>query len=621
MTHLPQQPGIVRRASTFDDTLDLDAPDVKVAFHDEDNPGLLPISVLGNPVTVDLFVWPGARPGYIYQLVWDSVALGPEQQISDTDQPGDPLTLEIPVDALVEGAHELRYRVYNPVAQVESLSDIFNIVVDLTAPGEPQLAPMEFPIEVQGGLTSAELTQLGNRLDVQIAGYTGMAKHDDIQTHWGAVAGPRVTVSADDMGLNKVVVTFTRDFLEQIGSDEQPVKYVVTDRAGNVSIDSDSARITLLLEEVLTDLPAPIIDLAVGDLVDYAEALMGIKVDIPHYVGASAFDEIKLYWGTNNPMLAVQLPPGNEDDDPVLSLMVPYETINVTPIGTVEVNYEVSRQGKLVGTSLPDVIDVFLDVPIPEPLGVLTIQGTSVSNPNLTDNFIDEDDYELNGRAIVTWKKDFAVSDDLNLFWGEQQQPQWYQIRVADVTAAKDLIIPIDNALMKDQGTGAEIPVYFTVTRNGNPNTSKSPTQTVVVRSKEELPGGIDGLNGPTFNTNSVGVVGPNENPNGADVTIAPYTNIDNDQKLFFTFKGFDDDNNPIPAADYSSTRELDDLDVINGYVFRVPYRNLRTVCSGFGEAYFRVEPSDGSNQSPANSKVTRVQINMLNPVEITCTL
>jgi hypothetical protein len=621
MTHLPQQPVILRRAPTFDDILELDAPDVSVAYHDEDNPGLLPISELNNPITVDLVVWAGARPGYTYQLVWDNVRLGPEKQISAAHLPGDPLTLEIPVEVLTEGAHELRYRVFNPIPQLENFSDIFNIVVDLTAPGEPQLAPMEFPIEVQGGLTSAELTALGNQLDVQIAGYTGMAKHDSIQTYWGTVEGPLVTVDADDMGLNKVVVTFSRDFLEQIGSDEQPVKYVVTDRAGNVSIDSDIARITLLLEEVPTDLPAPVIDPAVGGLVDYAEAQMGVKVDIPHYVGASAFDEIKLYWGNNNPMLTVQLPPGNEDDDPVLSLVVPFETINVVPVGTVEVKYEVIRLGQLVGTSLSADIEVFLEVPIQEPLEALIVQGTSVTNPNLTDNFIDEDDYELNGRAIVAWKKDFAVSDDLNLFWGEQQKPQWYQIRVGDVTAARDLVIPIDNQIMKNQGTGAEIPAYFTVTRTGNPNASKSPIQSVIVRSKEELPGGIDGLAGPTFKTNSGGVVGPNENPNGADVTIAPYVNIANDQKLFFTFKGFDDDNNPLPSADYSSTRELDDVDVINGYVFTVPHRSLRTVCSGFGEAYFRVEPSDGSNQSPANSRVTRVQINMLNPVEITCTL
>lgn len=621
MKHLPQQPGILRRNSDLDETLELDAPDVKVAFHDEDNPGLLPVSVLANPITVDLFVWPGARPQYTYQLVWDGEVLGPKKEILETDQAGDPLTLEIPVDVLTEGSHELRYETFNPVSQVANRSEKFGIVVDLTAPGKPQLASMEFPFEVQGGLTSAELTQLGNKLDVQIAGYTGMAKHDEIQTYWGTVEGPRAIVDADDMGLNKVVVTFTRDFLEPIGSDEQPVKYLVTDRAGNVSIDSDIARITLLLEEAPTDLPAPVIDPAVGDLVDYAEAQVGVKVDIPHYPGASGLDQIKLYWGDNNPMLSVELPPGNENDDPVLSLLVPYETINVIPVGTVDVTYEVSRQGKLVGTSLPDVIDVFLTLPIPEPLGVLTVQGTSVTNPNLTDNFIDEDDYELNSRAIVAWKKDFEVSDDLNLYWGDQQKLQWYQIRVGDITAAKDLIIPIDNEIMKNQGTGAEIPVYFTVTRNGNPNAVKSPVQSVIVRSREELPGGIDGLNGPTFKTNSGGVVGPIENPNGAEVTIAPYVNIDNDQKLFFTFKGFDDDNNPIPAADYSSTRELDDLDVINGYVFTVPYRNLRTVCSGYGEAFFRVEPSTDSNQSPANSRVTRVQINMLDSVEITCSI
>ena len=621
MKNQPKQPGVIRRNRSTLNLLELDAPNVAAAFHDVDNPGLLPISTLNSPITVDFKVWAGARPGYKYQLTWDRELIGSENEISDTDQAGDTLALEVPVNALTDGNHDLAYRTFNHASQVDNFSEIFKVVIDRTAPGAPQLATMEFPIEVQNGLTSAELTQLGDKLDAQIAGYTGMAKHDEVKTFWGSLQGPSAIVNTNDMGLNRIVVTFTRDFLEQIGSDEEAVKYTVTDRAGNVSIDSDITLITLELEELPTDFPAPIIDSAVGDLIDNAEARVGIKVDIPHFPGASGFDNIKLYWGDNNPMLEVTLPPGDENEDIVLSLLVPYETINIIPVGTVNIKYEVFRQGKLIGTSLINIIDVFLTLPIPEPLDSLVIQGTSVESPNITDNFIDEADYELNSRAIVAWKSDFEISDDLNLYWGEQKKLQWYQIRAGDITAAKSLTLPIPNEIMKTQGTGAEIPVYFTVTRSSNPNPAKAPVQIVIVRSKEELPGGIDGLSGPTFKTNSVGVVGPNENPNGADVTIAPYANIDNDQKLFFTFKGFDDNNNPIPAADYSSTRELDDYDVENGYVFTIPHRILRTVCSGFGEAYFRVEPAAGSNQSPANSRTTRVPINMLDSIEITCSI
>jgi hypothetical protein len=143
----------------------------------------------------------------------------------------------------------------------------------------------------------------------------------------------------------------------------------------------------------------------------------------------------------------------------------------------------------------------------------------------------------------------------------------------------------------------------------------------VTIRSKEELPGGSEGLEGPEFNLTSTGVLGPNENPNGADVKIMPFTNMRRDQTIYFTFKGFDSLNNPIEEAAYTASRKISDDDVALGYIFTVPHRNIRTICTGYAEANFRVEPVEGSNQSAANSKTTRVPVLMLDPAEITCTL
>lgn len=595
-------------------------PDVPVAFHDDDTPGLLPISALERPVTVTLKVWPGARPGYTYQLVWNNVPYGDAEFISEDEQPGDPLTLQIPVSLLDEGVHMLQYRTYNPLSEVANRSFPYMVVIDKTPPGSPELSQIQFPPEVQNGLTAAELAQLGGKLEAHIAGYTGMAKHDHIQTMWGNTPGPSANVDEDDMGLNQVSVTFTKSFLESLGEQEQLVTYRVNDRAGNLSIESNPVPVILRLQEIPSDYPAPIIDPDLGNLIDHAEALVGVTVDIPHYDNASALDQIRLFWGESNPMLPVSLPPGNEDEDIVLSLRVPFETINALPPGEVKVSYEVSRQNEVVGTSLISTVNVFLTLPVTSPLTALTVQGTSIENPNTTDNFIDEDDYELNGRGIVAWNRDFQVSDDLNLYWGDQQKLQWYQIKATDVSAEKDLMIPIDNGILKLQGTGAEIPVYFTLVRNGNPNPAKAPIQSVVVRSREELPGGPDGLEGPQFKLNSGGYIAPVLNPNGADLLIAPYINIAKDQKVTLTFKGFDDDNTPIEASNYTAARELDEFDIIDGYTFTVPYRNLRMICTGFAEVSIKVEPPPGSNQSAVNSTVTRAPVHMLDSAELTCT-
>jgi len=594
---------------------DLDAPFVPAAFHDEDNEGLLPVSALTQPVKLDFEVWDFAQTGHLYQIVWNGEVTGGIKTILAEEQPGDPLFLEIPVENLVEGVHTLAYRTVNHVNGITVDSPDISIEVDLTPPGRPQLGPVKLPPEVDGGLTSAELTELGNKLDVEIGSYTGMAKHDVIRTFWGDVEGPGAVVDADDMGLQRVIITYDRAFLESLGDFNGVVGYLITDRAGNTSARSLGVLVRLLLAEVPDDFPAPIIDPALGDLIDYAEARAGVNVDIPHYPDAAPLDLITLHWGDGNSSSPLPLPEGNEDEDIVLSVTVPYETIAVFPEGRPDITYSVNRAGQTVGSSLVSSIDVFLTLPIAQPLDAPIIQGTSVTNPNIDDNFIDEDDYELNGRAIIKWRTEFQISDDLDLYWGQEHIPQWYQIKNTDVIAQRDLVIPIPNETMKEQGTGAAIPVRYAVSRFGNPNLASSPTENVTVRSKEETPGGADGLDEPSFILREGDVIGPIENPNGAPATIAPYVNILRHQIIQFNFIAFDLDNNPIEAGNFYDERELDANDVINGYIFTVPESTLKVICQGYAEAHFKVIPPEGSNQSPATSRTKRVRVEMYNPV------
>jgi len=592
----------------------MDAPFVRDAFHDEDNEGLLPVSALTQPVKLEFRVWDFAKPGHLYQVLWNGELTGAVKTILDENQPGDPLFLLIPVANLTEGVHTLRYRATNNDNGSTDDSPAVSIEVDLTPPGRPQLGPVKLPPEVDGGLTSAELTALGNQLEAEIGGYTGMAKHDVIRTFWGNVEGPDAVVNEDDMGLRRVIITYSRDFLESLGDFNDVVSYSVTDRAGNPSARSLGVLVHLLLEEVPNDFPAPIIDPALGELIDHAEARAGVNVDIPHYPGAAPLDLITLHWGDGNSSLPLPLPAGNENEDIVLSITVPYDTIAVIPQGRPNISYSVNRAGQPVGSSLTSSIDVYLTLPVSEPLDAPIIQGTSITNPNQDDNFIDEDDYELNSRAIIKWKTEFQISDDLDLYWGQEHIPQWYQINSTDVTAQRDLIIPIPNEIMKEQGTGPAIAVRYTVLRFGNPNLVPSPTESVTVRSKEETPGGVDGLDEPSFILRNGDLIGPIENPNGAPATIEPYVNILRNQIIQFYFIAFDLDNNPIEAANYYDERELDANDVINGYVFTVPDATLKLICQGFAEAHFKVIPPEGSNQSTGTSRTKRVRVDMYRP-------
>lgn len=620
MSDARQMPTILQTGISRE-PIPIEAPDIAVAFHDEDNFGLIPVSALDAPIAVDLKVWEGAIPGYTYQLLWNNQEKGPQRIVQSTANPGDPLTLEVPVELQTEGHHELAFKVTNPITGDAVNSAAMTVVIDRTAPGKPRLAAIQFPVEVINGLTLAELERLNNKLTVEVAGYTGMAKHDVIHTYWGDVVGPTAVVDENDMGLNKVIFDFSREFLESIADGPKPVKYNVSDRAGNVSEYSFSTEVILLLEEIPDNYPAPAIDPAVGDQIEYSEARAGVQVDIPHYPGAAAFDQITLYWGADRPMFPVELPAGNENEAVVVSLSVPYETIAVQPVGDVVVSYKVSRQNQLNGSSLPVTMDVYVTLPIPEPAVAPVIQGTSGDNPNTTDNFIDEDDYELNSNAIVEWSDQFRLNDSLTLLWGDQERQRWYQISELDLAAKKDLIIPIANSIMKAQGTGAEIPVRYTVSRQGNPNLTFSPAQKVTVRSKEDLPGGQDGIGGPEFVLTPTGYIAESVAADGTAGLIKPFLNMAVHQKLLFTFKGFDETGNPVDAATVTATREVFGGDLVNGYSFAVPYNSLRSICVGHCEAYIRVEPAPGSNQSAVTSKVTRVPVFMRQPNEKFCSI
>jgi hypothetical protein len=257
----------------------LELPTVPVAI----DGGLLPIEYLTTPVKVSFPVWQAAEAGYTYQLVFDGNNVPPEKVILNADKPGDPLEVEVPVELLTEGAHRIAYRIFSPNTQYEVYSESIALLVDQTAPGAPQLGPIIFPDAIQNTLTSSELEDLGNTLPGKIAGYTGMAAGDEIHTYWGAAEGPMTVVDADDMGLNRVMVDFTRPFLELADGQNSAVTYTVTDRAGNVSMVSDPLMIELQLS-VLTPLPDPVILEANGQTLDPANASNGATL----VIGAAA---------------------------------------------------------------------------------------------------------------------------------------------------------------------------------------------------------------------------------------------------------------------------------------------------------------------------------------------
>ncbi|NWC00111.1 addiction module component [Pseudomonas gingeri] len=460
-----------------------DKPDIPVAFED----GLLPLSALNAPVLVTFKVWDNPSTSETYQLLWNDVPIGQSEFIKPGDRPGDTLELYIPLDRLVEGHYQLAYRVTDSFSEAFTDSFPSALEIDTTAPGYPTtLAPLDFPAQVGDGLTSEELTELGDVLPGTIHGYSGFDIGDRIRTFWGDTEGPGGKVEEDDIEPRELTVGFPRAFLESLGDFNGPVFYRVTDRAGNISQDSTAIDVLLLLN----GLPLP------GDL---------------------------------------QRP---------------------------------------------------------------TIRGAS---PEAVDNLIDENDFERDASAVITWNPGLREGQNIQLFWaGQPMFDPPYAITEGDVAAARDLHLPVLNSRFRPLGTGSDIRVLYTVTQAGNPNTSRSPEQSIIVRSRDELPGGPEGPDAPLFTElNENGAINTLNGQDGAPVHIAPYLNIKPGDVIHFLYEGFDQLIGGNPKNQWSHISDpLTEEHSRNGYDLRVPRTVLDATCYGHAEATFSVDSLSGTGRS-----------------------
>ncbi|HEY0288975.1 MAG TPA: Ig-like domain-containing protein [Pseudomonas sp.] len=327
--------------NTSDHTISdqLPPPMIPVAF---DN-GLLPIDSLTEAVKVKLQVWPSAMTDFTYQLLFNNSPIGEKKQILDTDNPGDFLELAIPLEYLsTEGQHSVAYQTCNNRSEVCNDSQTITITIDKTAPGAPQLAPIIFPNLIQNGLTLSELESLNNILPGTIAGYSGIFEDDVIRTYWGSIEGPITSVVTNDMGLKRVMIEFPRAFLEQVGDGEESVYYTVIDKAGNLSIPSDSVSVKLELSAIAPLLP-PTVKEAVGDTLDPADAIAGATVVIGSAANLKVDDFVSVIWRAPKNSTIRDVRVTDAQAGKTLEVRIPSDSVSENDGQTVEIYYRVTR--------------------------------------------------------------------------------------------------------------------------------------------------------------------------------------------------------------------------------------------------------------------------------------
>lgn len=197
---------------------------VHAAYED----GLLRTADLNAAIAVEVEVWPAAETGYTVRLDLDRVPVTDERVITETDKPGDILTLYLSENHLLKDKrYSLQYRTYSPRSESENVSPATPLIVDRTPPGAAVLAPLFFAEGSINGDANAILP-----------GYAGMALGDVVRTLCNGIPGPTHTVQADELTVRPIEIVFEADYLLGLAAHEVTIEYVVVDRAGNPSFSS-----------------------------------------------------------------------------------------------------------------------------------------------------------------------------------------------------------------------------------------------------------------------------------------------------------------------------------------------------------------------------------------------
>jgi hypothetical protein len=589
------------------ETSDLAAPTIPIS---DPIDGLIKTQDLESDVEVDILIWDGPLVKDQLQLTVDRTKVGQIYTFASIPAPGSILTLKIPVDTQlqVDKTYQIGYafRTYPGNNDVNSM--VAEIKVDRTAPGAHQLGYMDFPEEAKDGLTAVELSAMGDVLTGRIYGYSDLDGGDIIQTYWGDTPGPTLSIIGDEDEDQPLEIAFSKAFLLALEKNPGATTYTVTDRAGNTSARSKPVTIPLFLTEVTPDLPAPEIENYDG-LIDYNDSINRVEVKIPNSTVPEEGDSVMLHWGS------IDVGPFaiHTDDLPepyIMVFNVSAETIEQAGNGTLALRYDILREGNVVGTSLSFDIDVNTRRPVPSPLDRPTIKGGS-NLPSAEDNVIDENDFELNATVIINWNTQFQPGQHITVYWGGTEVlERAYTLTNSDVAAGRALLLTALKDKFSAIGTGPDIRVYYTVTEDGNPNISSSPEQGIIVRSKEELPGGAAGLDAPEFlNLNENGAISPITAPNGTDVYVKPYVNAAPGQTIVFTYNAYDLLVDGMLLFTWTHiSPELTENEVNNGYRFTVPKDRLVAHCFGHVEANFKVQSTEIGN---ATSRTANAYVDM----------
>lgn len=334
--------------------------------------GLLPVTALQRDLKVMFPLWGGSdpTPGFKERVIlnWDGRDTAEKIFTTPITDP-DILFAEIPLAELTEGTHLLFYRVTLSTGNTNE-SDPITLTVDRTpATLAGSKDPLIFPPDLIGNrVTVRYLEDHNNTLPATVPGYSPQRPGDTISWYWeqnpiGSLLAGEKTLSQVDMSLD---IAIDGDVIVAGGDGQRYATYEVQDRAGNLSVLSRAATLTVDAQPIPLLAPSVKKSLPAGGGKGTLDPLLvtgGAVVVIPSEIDLQPGDLIRVYWSGIAPEAS------HETTTPIQAGGLEYEIpASAIPgnIGTgreVEVYYTVTQQSGKVMTSEAYLLSI---LPIPD---------------------------------------------------------------------------------------------------------------------------------------------------------------------------------------------------------------------------------------------------------------
>lgn len=250
----------------------LPPPIVDAVLNDIDGgeTNLLPRSVLGAPLRVEIEMWQNSSPSpsdpETLILYWGGDEVESKTWTSDV-LPQDLIFL-VPVTFLQEGQFEIGYDVTLHTGQPTSAEPL-TVTIDKTPPVLGSPSALIFPGEVvSDGVTADYLDNNGDQVLAGVPPYVEAKPGDVIEWYWDEtlaenyLAGTKTLLLAD-VG-KPILVPFGGDMIRARGDGQYHAHYRVTDRAGNISLASDTVTLPVDASPIPRHLPWPEVEDASG---------------------------------------------------------------------------------------------------------------------------------------------------------------------------------------------------------------------------------------------------------------------------------------------------------------------------------------------------------------------